>query len=361
MTVNARPVLPLSGIGARALFPLMKKDSMQTRMKRQICSLSAALALTATASFATAPGAYASDCAPIDLDLRVFLTESSVVGASGYATESDAPFPTDQPFTGAGVVLRGGEGATTSGIESVVDWVLIQLRDPNSPETVLATDAVPVLTDGSLQRSAAFAVPEGNYLVAVQTRNHLGIMTETPIPLTSTAPAVDFTDPTLAIWTDGSFSSEPRVYLGSQLSLWPGDVDGDGEVGAADVARVESDFSSGLLGYQISDIDLDGEVGAADVALVKRAFVEGPFGFLPANSHLSETPLECSSPPITPTDPTTTPTETTGTAAAVQSLAATGGSISGLIALAASLVAGAGVLSVLARRRTEEAKRPSRS
>ena len=104
--------------------------------------------------------------------------------------------------------LYTGTETTTSavlavtGANAIVDWVIVEMRDKNNPATILAKRAGLVQRDGDIVdvdgvNPLVFTslVPE-SYYVAVKHRNHLGVMTNTAIPLSSAGTVVDFTSTT---------------------------------------------------------------------------------------------------------------------------------------------------------------------
>ena len=193
--------------------------------------------------------ASAAACAPVSVDARVLLSGpyDAQTGLMGDALRTTGILPSTEPYSGLGFAMRGGEGNTaqlgdpaTSDASSIVDWVLFELRDAADPSAIVATDAVTVERDGDLSRPLSFAVPSGEYYLAVEHRNHLGVMTATPIALSAGTPvSVDFTDPATPVWnrTDIDGGSGPIDYRGSERDLqggvamlWMGDADDNGRV-----------------------------------------------------------------------------------------------------------------------------------
>ncbi|MBO3116813.1 hypothetical protein J4050_08645 [Winogradskyella sp. DF17] len=165
-----------------------------------------------------------------------------------------------------------------SGNNAIVDWIWVELRDPNTDTTIISS------TSGLLQRDGdvvdvdgisplSFDVPIGSYYVVVNHRNHLGVMTANPFNFDAAFSTVDFTDSSTV-----AFGNNARSILGDgSLALWAGDVNGDGLVNfAGDVNTVLVDiilfpgnttFSSSYsaaAGYLPSDVKLDGNVNFSD-------------------------------------------------------------------------------------------------
>ncbi|MBK8564656.1 MAG: hypothetical protein IPN76_15310 [Saprospiraceae bacterium] len=113
---------------------------------------------------------------------------------------------------------------------------------------------------------------QGDYLVSIRHRNHLGQMTLNPVFLSILSPPmVDFTDPNLAL---AGGAAAGRV-LGGKRYMYGGDLHGDGKViyqgPNNDVFRLfsrilgEDDNLDNLAnfivpGYEHADFNLDGKV-----------------------------------------------------------------------------------------------------
>ncbi len=117
--------------------------------------------------------------------------------------------PNTQPYGGAqyadfnynGPETIGAGVLAVTGTNAIVDWVLLELRSPASPGTVIARKAALVQRDGDVVESADGTSPvvfvgatAGSYYVAVKHRNHLGVMTSSAIVLSgSSAVSINFT------------------------------------------------------------------------------------------------------------------------------------------------------------------------
>ncbi len=104
--------------------------------------------------------------------------------------------PLTEPYTGlsfAHVGDGGGETTTMAVLNDaslgVVDWVFLEVRDPNTPTTVLGTTSALLLKNGKVVDGTGTGFPDFSlppnkeYHVAVKHRNHLGVMTATPMIL----------------------------------------------------------------------------------------------------------------------------------------------------------------------------------
>ncbi len=151
-----------------------------------------------------------------------------------------------------------------SGDQSVIDWVLVEVRNPENPTSVLRSIPALLQKDGDIVGVDGVSPPvidslPGDYYVSVKHRNHLGVMTATPISLSDT---IDFT-----LGETSVFGIDSRKKVGSSWCLWDGDVNGDGLIkytgGNNDRDLVLQDIG-GIVptnttgGYLDSDVNMDG-------------------------------------------------------------------------------------------------------
>ncbi|MEJ7740511.1 MAG: hypothetical protein WKF97_24095 [Chitinophagaceae bacterium] len=102
----------------------------------------------------------------------------------------------------------------------IVDWVLLELRDPNAPLTVLGRRAVFVKRDGTLVDTGGTNVQitfpglaAGSYHVAVRHRNHLGMRTAIPLDFSCGLISHNFSTAGSRTFQNRSYTSE--VQMGS--------------------------------------------------------------------------------------------------------------------------------------------------
>jgi hypothetical protein len=173
--------------------------------------------------------------------------------------------------------MLGGSGEQTtaeqlavSGKNAVVDWVLVDLRDALDPAQIVASQPALLERDGDVMGTDGylrlnFAVPPGNYHVAVRHRNHLGIRTEQPVQLGSGATMVDFTRPNTPVHGLDATAFTPA---GSRV-LWAGDARADGLLkytGAGNdrdavlLVIGGNDPVQTVSGYHQADTNMDGVV-----------------------------------------------------------------------------------------------------
>ncbi|MEZ4861099.1 MAG: hypothetical protein R3C14_07330 [Caldilineaceae bacterium] len=188
-------------------------------------------------------------------------------------------FPLTSPY-GDGATLGDATLLTLAGNDAIVDWVLVEVRDPVLPTTVitrraglLQRDGDVVALDGSTPLSVTLA--GGNYYIALRHRNHLGVMTGAPVALSAVTAPIDFTTMNDA----ASYGVNSQVHHSSGVYLlWMGDVNGDQRVIVAGpnndrnpiLAAVLGDAGNGnhnhnfiVTGYLAADLNLDGRAIAA--------------------------------------------------------------------------------------------------
>ncbi|MBX2981027.1 MAG: DUF11 domain-containing protein [Flavobacteriales bacterium] len=146
--------------------------------------------------------------------------------------------PLTEPYTALGYTHSGSGGGETiaaslltiTGPTAIVDWVVLELRDPAQPDTVLHSRSALLRRDGRITDKdgtspVAFNAPVGSYRIALRHRNHLGVMSAAPISLGSSATTWDARTTTTVL-----FGTTPTIVDGATRMLWPGDVDFNGEV-----------------------------------------------------------------------------------------------------------------------------------
>lgn len=121
----------------------------------------------------------------LKLDTKIFLEGAFVENDSMSTALSTTPeFPKTQPYSAAPFNYTGTESVTTVP-NNVVDWILVELRDTTNLQTVIATRAAFLLSDGHIvdldgASPVDFLVSGNKYYVVVKHRNHLAVMSKHP-------------------------------------------------------------------------------------------------------------------------------------------------------------------------------------
>lgn len=172
-----------------------------------------------------------------------------------------------------------------TGIDAIVDWVFLELRDSSNVDSVVATISALIQKDGDIVSASdgksVIRFPlmnAGSYYIVIRHRNHLTIRSAQPIALSSVATIVDFTDANTPVANPAD-----RVDLGGGLmAMWGGNAKADDNY-IRNTPRLfpppplESDFThllntslggnpdATITGYHTSDVNMDGVVRAKPV------------------------------------------------------------------------------------------------
>lgn len=174
------------------------------------------------------------------------------------------------PYPGANYSDRIVQIPPDTGEEAVVDRVVVELRDAADPSQVKTSRHVWLRRDGAVvdmdgTTPVRFTVEAGTYHVAIHHRNHLGVMTATPVAfmLEGTA-SIDFTDPATP-----TYGTEAQRIEGGVARCWAGDALPDAWIkytGAANdrdpiLQRVGGTLPTNtVMGYYDEDVNMDGVV-----------------------------------------------------------------------------------------------------
>jgi hypothetical protein len=155
-----------------------------------------------------------------------------------------------------------------TGADAPVDWVFVELRDAGTGATVLATANGLVQRDGDVVAPAGgplvFNAPPGEYRIAVRHRNHLGVMTASPVALTRVPVPVDLGDPLTAV-----FGTDARRQRDGKALLWTGNTRFDAQVSYTGTNNDRDPILTRIggavptvvaSGYFPEDVNLDGKV-----------------------------------------------------------------------------------------------------
>jgi len=139
-----------------------------------------------------------------------------------------------------------------------------------------------------------FSVPNASYHVALRHRNHLGVMTATPIALAAAPTTVDLRSPATATW-----GTEASKTIGSFKTLWAGEAIRDGVVlytgSGNDRDQVLQAIGGAIptntaAGYLQSDINLDGLAKYTGEANDRDPILANIGGVIPTNSRVQQLP-----------------------------------------------------------------------
>ncbi len=212
--------------------------------------------------------------------------------AAGYLPASH-PYATLSPVTPVGTLSPSV--TAIAGNNAIVDWVFVELRSAANSASIVDSRAALLQRDGDIVEvdgisSLTFAQAlSGSYFVAVRHRNHLGILSQSALPLSTTATTVDFRNPGTPIFTYSGTSSytqvavdQAQVVVQQGVAMWAGNALNDNaantprnlviyqgsnndvnqpylQVTNAPGNGLKTPFYK-LRGYQVGDVNLDGQV-----------------------------------------------------------------------------------------------------
>jgi large repetitive protein len=184
--------------------------------------------------------------------------------------------PVGHPYSGAPWNLVDTTGQSFRNYPSnAVDWVLVSLRASNaSSVNVLRVPAL-LLNDGTVSFiNPCFSLPNGNYFVLIEHRNHMGVMSPTAVAVVNGVLAFDFT-------TGNSLTSinvnDPPAFgqkaVGTRWAMHAGDGKKSTQTTNFDINFNDSQLwklESGIFDqYRYGDFNMNADVNFQDQVLWK--------------------------------------------------------------------------------------------
>jgi len=208
--------------------------------------------------------------AGIDLDVLVYI-EGSYSGTEMTTDLNTAgELPLTQPYNTSPWNYTGTESVGAIPNADVVDWVIVELRD--------AVDAASATGATRIAQQAAFLLKNGsvvgldgsstlqfissvsnNLFVVVWHRNHLGVLSASPVTGTGGMYSYDFSTSLSQAHGGGAGY---KLIATSVYGMPGGDFDGDGDIDNDDKAAWTT--NAGSMGYQSSDFTLDNQIDNKD-------------------------------------------------------------------------------------------------
>ena len=216
--------------------------------------------------------------------------------------------PISEPYTALGY---GHEGSGfeqvqsntfhASGSDGIVDWVMVELRDPLDPTLVLKTSTALLQRDGDVVDidgvSPLVNWPQADsYLIALRHRNHLGIMTAQSYLLGTGGTNIDFTN-SVSVFGTGARKSVAGTFPAEVL--WAGDVNFDGAIKYTGELNDRDPILTAIGGvvptnsvfaYSSEDVNLDGIVKYTGGLNDRDLILENIGGVVPTNSRVEQMP-----------------------------------------------------------------------
>ena len=230
------------------------------------------------------------------LDLKVFL-DGPFNGTGLNNTLNTSGFlPLNQPYNTSPWNYNGSESVAAIPDPSVVDWILLELRDaPDAASataaTMVARQAVFILSDGSLTATDGLSFPQfsnpiaNELFVVIWHRNHLGIMSANPMTFAGGIYSYDYST------GSGQVTGGTLGYKELAAGLWGmvgGDGNSDNQVSNQDKNDVWA-VEAGSSGYLQGDFSMDTQVNNNDKNDV-WVLNSGTGGQVPDNGYVSGVP-----------------------------------------------------------------------
>jgi hypothetical protein len=244
--------------------------------------------------------------AQISLNLKVNLQGASDTNGNMRTDLRDYTtnlIPTNDPYGTSQSMNSAVMNAT--GNDRVVDWVLVELRNPSNPSQIIEQKAGVLRKSGAVvnaNNTANFSLssPSGSYFVSVRHRNHLRITSAAPVALSSTLATLDFT-------LGGSYGLNSQVLIGGKYMLLAGDVNGDGSIrytGASNdrdyiLSRIGGVVPTNVVnGYYPEDVNMNAAVMYTGFNNDRDIILAQIGGTIPTNVIFEQLPPPYSSPTL---------------------------------------------------------------
>jgi len=205
----------------------------------------------------------------IKLDSKLFLQgpiqNPVTAGLMNDDLRVDGVIPTTSPYTD-GLTCNLAVFNLT-GSDAIVDWVWVELRDEVDNTIIIDSQSALLQRDGDVVgvdgvSSVLFNQASGNYFLAINHRNHLGVLSATAIALAGTT-TIDLSSDPLAVYGGSNAVKD----MGSGIyAMYGGDVDDDGQILNTDITTAL--LLTGTAGYSGADSDLNGQILNTDITLI---------------------------------------------------------------------------------------------
>ena len=211
--------------------------------------------------------------------------------------------PTAQPYAILdhwGMETLNDSLLSVEGDNAIVDWVLVELRAAADPFSIIQKRAFLIQRDGDIidiTRSNVlkfYAVPIGNYHITVRHRNHLGIMTASPVYLNANNTFLDFT-----LAATPTYGNDPRKVYPSVTTMWSGNSTADHMVrytGSGNdrdpiLLRIGGTVPTlTAAGYYPEDLNMDGRTRYTGTTNDRDLILQNIGGIIPTNTLYQQIP-----------------------------------------------------------------------
>jgi hypothetical protein len=210
---------------------------------------------------------------------------NTALGLMSDSLRTNNLLPATEPYSTAPlnfpqISYPGGETVSQSilsinGNDAIVDWIFLELRSAINPTIIVATKRALLQRDGDIVSATDGISPilfpnqvNGNYYLSVKHRNHLGVMTASPLTLSSTTTSINFSNEA-PVWINPLIQNPPRKTDGIVRLLYVGDANTNKNVKyngtSNDKDRVLNTVGTMspnniVTGYRIEDVNMDSKV-----------------------------------------------------------------------------------------------------
>jgi hypothetical protein len=199
------------------------------------------------------------------------------------STALNTSLPTTQPYSGAPWLYLGSESITPMP-QNVVDWLLLETRFDSTAASKVDEQAVLLLSNGTVVDTSGTNPPRlfgggfDSLYIVLTHRNHLDIMSEKKLDVSTGTAALNFTAPGVA------YGTNPMKDLGGgpgPFGMYAGDGWPDGVLQALDLGVYLNETTSGAVGYSPGDYNLSAIPEALDYNLYVANYVAGATSKVP--------------------------------------------------------------------------------
>jgi hypothetical protein len=253
-------------------------------------------------------GFHQGDAVKVALNMRAFLQGpyNPGSGAMSDGLRASGLIPTQEPYTALGYDFVGGGGESTTqstldigGSNAIIDWVVLELRDKNDNTSVLYSRSALLQADGDIVATNGsspvdFPLGSDDYYLAVLHRNHLSVVSLSPITLSRAATTVDLTD-----GSTPTYGTEAQRVVSGIRVLWAGDVTFDGSLRYTGQDNDRDPIlsaiggvvpTSTINGYRTEDVNLDGAVRYTGQDNDRDFILQNIGGVVPTNTRAEQVP-----------------------------------------------------------------------
>ncbi len=211
--------------------------------------------------------------APISVSIFGILEGAYLGGVSIMHTKlmDEGLVPYEQPFNTAPWYYAGTESFAENALfkQDIVDWVMVELRDPSNSYNVMSRQAALLLDDGQVVNTEGTTlqfndVSIGSYYVVLRARNHIDLITDSTVPLPNLGQPVNFADPGVVMGGSSQLKQiNPAIY-----AMIGGDYNNEGVVTVSD-HNAFSENMSNINVYEAGDGNMDGNITVVDFNIYK--------------------------------------------------------------------------------------------